>query len=59
MSEVKETTKAGVLKAYFSVPGKPVTMAELREFIKGDSKGYNELAELCAKELGVTIKKVD
>jgi hypothetical protein len=43
----------------YSVPGKPVTMAELRDFIKGDSKGYNELAELCAKELGVTIKKTD
>jgi hypothetical protein len=55
--KMRELAKAAILKEYFSVPEKPVTMTELKDLMKSDSKGYHELAELAAKELGVKIKQ--
>lgn len=44
--------KVKAIKSFFDVPGKPVTTKELVELRKADPKGFDELAEGAAKELG-------
>lgn len=44
--------KIRAIKEYFGVPNKPVTSTELVELRKADTKGFDELAEGAAKELG-------
>jgi len=48
--------KATAIKTYFSTESKPVEMSELKALIKADRKGYEEMAALCAIELGVEIE---
>lgn len=48
-------SKVTAIKDFFGVPGKPVTLAELKELRATDKDGYDDIAEACAKALGETL----
>ena len=50
-------TKAVAIKEFFSVPGKPITNAEMLDMPRNDRAGYDELAQLAAKALGYELEK--
>jgi len=52
---MKKLPKTTILKEYFGTPDKPVTLEELKDLMKADRPGYDELAQLAAEELGVEI----
>ena len=52
---MQKMSKMKIIKEYFSIPGKPVTFAELKALT---STQRQELAEGAAKELGVEIEDV-
>ena len=39
--------KTNAMKAFFTVPEKPIMNSELMALRKGDARGYDELGDLC------------
>lgn len=56
MSTETKRKPTAVLREFFSVPGKPVTLQEMTEFVKGTSKEERmEMAIEAARQLGVEL----